>query len=55
MNSTYARRVLGQTNPVGSFVKIDDSQRLVIGVSPDVLQGQLEKAATPLVYFPIAQ
>ncbi|HEY4306108.1 MAG TPA: ABC transporter permease [Gemmatimonadaceae bacterium] len=55
LNATYARTVFGQTNPIGTLLKIDGAERLVVGVSADIQQRELETTQNALVYFPIAQ
>lgn len=55
INATMARRTFGASNPIGRTMRIGSEQRLVVGVFADVLQGDLEKESTPLVYFPMLQ
>jgi putative ABC transport system permease protein len=55
LNALLARETFGASNPVGRLMTFGTEKRLVVGVFADVLQGDLERASTPLAYFPLAQ
>jgi putative ABC transport system permease protein len=55
LNATLARKAFGTSNPIGQLMPLGQEKRIVVGVFADVLQGDLERESTPLVYFPLAQ
>ena len=58
VNQTFARRYLGNPNPVGlkfSYVDDDKNRFQIVGVVADARVNDIREAAPPIIYFPIAQ
>jgi len=55
INESAAHTLFPGENPVGRLVKLDDSDRTIVGVVGDVYQSSLETAPKAEVYVPLAQ
>jgi putative ABC transport system permease protein len=55
INESAARTLFPGEDPVGRVVKLDDSDRTIVGVVGDVYQSSLETAPRAEVYLPLAQ
>jgi predicted permease len=55
VNSTFVRRLLGDRQPLGEWVKVAGMDRQIVGVVEDGPASWLREPSAPFVYLPFAQ